>query len=139
MECPTLVDFRARFDEFTEIPDAKIEMFLTDSCNFLDYELFVTVECWESTVLYYAAHLLTLSLKTTRDSKNGIVPASPIGALTASSAAGLSVSYGGTVGRTPQDSWLQSTPYGTFVLNLTSTCMNTNKVATPTFSCLSLR
>lgn len=135
MECPSLSDFRNRFSEFENIPDVKVEMFLEDACNFYDYEMFTTVECWESTVLYYAAHLLTLSLRMARDSENGIIPPSPAGAVTASSAGGLSVSYGGMAGRTVQDAWLQSTPYGIFVLNLTSTCLNINRVATPNFSC----
>lgn len=135
MECPSLEDFRARFNEFESIPDAKVEMFLSDACNFFDYELFDTLECWESVILYYAAHLLTLSLRAAQDANNGIVPPSPAGAITASSAGGLSVSYSITAGRTTQESWLQSTPYGNFVLNLTSTCININRVATPNFSC----
>lgn len=126
-DCPTIVDFRTRFPEFTVdvAPDAMVQAYLDESCSFLNEGRFGE-DCFPRAVLYYSAHLISLSIRTTKQAQSSadqISPAQQIGGISGSSAGGLSVSFSGATPKSGSEAWFQLTPYGQYFLHILESCV----------------
>jgi len=108
-DCPTLAEFRARFPEFDSEPDARVQTMIDDACGYLSDSGFGPA--WSRAALYYAAHLLSLAIRATAAAAAGTQPA-PSGAVSASSAGGLSISFASPPVTDTVEAWYQSTIYG---------------------------
>lgn len=122
-DCPTTADFRVRFPEFTEAiaTEAQVQLFLDDACDHLDQA--ALGDCWERAVLYYAAHLLTISIRTgAAVGIGGVANVGAAGAVTSSGADGLNISFGSSSPGSGTEAWYQSTPYGQQFLVIVDEC-----------------
>lgn len=116
---PTLENFRALFEEFASVADAKIQLFLDEAIEKMNSD-----ECYGTATLYRAAHELALNLQAT-DSEN----VSGAGALTSASADGLSVSFAQVDWANSADgSYWAKTPYGQKYMQLIYECSGGSRV-----------
>ena len=100
---PTLENFRALFEEFASVADAKVQLFLDEAIEKMNSD-----ECYGTATLYRTAHELALNLQAT-DNDN----VSGAGALTSASADGLSVSFAQVDwANSAEGSYWSKTPYG---------------------------
>lgn len=126
-DCPTTADFKARFPEFGSTPDATIQIYLGDACGYLDAAAWG--ECWTRAVLYYTAHLLTISQRATSQASSGSAGTMPpSGSVVSSSANGLSVSFANAAPKTGREAWYQSTFYGQQFLVLIDECIDISSI-----------
>tara|TARA_R110000851_G_scaffold131446_1_gene265602 strand:- start:301 stop:681 length:381 start_codon:yes stop_codon:yes gene_type:complete len=112
--------FRIRLPEFeddTEYPEARIQMFLDDTVMDIRAEADWCGR-YERAVYYYAAHLLTVG----SNSEAG-AGGSNVGPTTSKSAGGVSVTKGYVAkDRSDGDDWLISTTYGQQFINIRNMC-----------------
>ena len=116
---PTLENFRALFEEFASVADAKVQLFLDEAIEKMNSD-----ECYGTATLYRTAHELALNLQAT-DSDN----VSGAGALTSASADGLSVSFAQVDWANSADgSYWAKTPYGQKYVQLIYECSGGSRV-----------
>ena len=107
MAAPDVAGFRARFPEYANDPpsDATIQVYLDDAL------LFVGATPWGEKynlgVYYYAAHLLTLALKSASGAVGGAS-----GPVSGRSVDGTSVNYATATMTSGSEAWFNSTTYG---------------------------
>jgi hypothetical protein len=107
-----LVEFRIRFPEFAAESDARILIYLNDALKI--FSLCCT------TVLYLAAHLLTLDNDSGAGGSGGSVDGGE-GETVSESAGGVSASFKSQAD-TGKDSFYTVTPYGRRFLAMRNTC-----------------
>lgn len=116
---PTLENFRALFEEFASVADAKVQLFLDEAIEKMNSD-----DCYGTATLYRTAHELALNLQAT-DSDN----VSGAGALTSASADGLSVSFAQVDWANSADgSYWAKTPYGQKYIQLIYECGGGSRV-----------
>jgi hypothetical protein len=124
-DCPDISVFRARFPEFDPVADATVQMYLDDACGYLSPDAFG--DCWERAVLYYAAHLLALAYNRCSSIEAATKPPAS-GAVSGSSAGGLSVSFASGSPKDTTEAWYQQTGYGQEFLVLASECVEITRI-----------
>jgi uncharacterized metal-binding protein len=116
---PTLENFRALFEEFASVADAKVQLFLDEAIEKMNSD-----ECYGTATLYRTAHELALNLQAT-DSDN----VSGAGALTSASADGLSVGFAQVDwANSVEGSYWSKTPYGQKYMQLIYECSGGSRV-----------
>jgi len=58
---PTVGDFRKRFPEFSQVPDATVDMLISEASMWVDYDWMLPD--YQLAILYYAAHIASRSLR----------------------------------------------------------------------------
>lgn len=129
MSCPTLEEFRARFTEFSTVPDDKVNTFITEGCDALSES--ILGDCFWRAALYYIAHILAVSIRTTNLTEQAgyIAPSEKAGMIVSSAADGVSVSYQASNTKLSQSgAWYSTTPYGRQFLVIADECGSIGKV-----------
>lgn len=114
---PTVADLKTRYAEFTQVPDAQLQLALDDAANRVD--LTWREADFQQAQLLYAAHVLTLQgLGTSREAKFAALSAAGISQIKISSLS-LSMAKEGTYARnSTRAGELASTTYGVQFLEL---------------------
>ena len=116
-----IATFRVRFPEFndnTEFPDARIQLFLDDATLYMGTDESHWRGKYDTPQAYLAAHLLTLGTNSEAGDNS-----SQSGSITSKSAGGVSVSMSSpTISRSEIDSYLATTVYGQQYMNIRNLC-----------------
>lgn len=130
---PTLVNFRALFPEFDSVAEASVYLYLDNNSLLLSSVSWGN--CWGRAVLWLSAHEIALSQnrQASFTSANGLVitPAAQSGAVSSSSAGGLSAGFTTSLSQTSGNdnkTWLQSTVYGQRYAALKKQCLSQGRV-----------
>ena len=129
--CIPIEDFRARFPEFINVPDATITLYIGDACDILSETAFGDI-CYPKAVAYHAAHHIAVSVATTEKAPvSGAAEGTPAGGITGSGADGLSVSFGGLSPESESQAFYGTTAYGKQFMVLSEECVDITSVVTP--------
>ena len=100
----TVSDFKTRFSNYSAVADALIQAMIDEAVLILNATYWGNK--YDTGLLYYSAHLLTLDLKASAGATGSV------GAVSGKSVDGVSVSYSVPSGGGSNDDWLKSTVYG---------------------------
>jgi hypothetical protein len=127
-----LKTFKALFPEFCSIDDDVINLWLSETLDYLSAAAFG--DCYDRAALYFTAHELAMSqarLASAQES-DGAVVVQGGGIVQSASAGGLSVSYATpqfAVNGNADDAYYAQTPYGIKYLKLRDTCIGSGRLA----------
>ncbi len=126
-----LATFRILFDEFADVQNATVTVWLDDSAELLCEGSWGT--CYPKAVLYYTAHQLALSENRKADavsSGSNVQTTTTSGVITSASDGRLSTSFAeGNKNGNEKDLWLDRTAYGQAYNALRRQCLNGARIS----------
>lgn len=117
---PSIADFRARFPEFANVPDATIQMALNDALTTVD-ERWIEADQVPA-ICYLAAHLLSVAGEPGRSNGDGSGSSANQGPVSSVKVGDVQVNYSGSVASSGASAWGDSfyalSRYGQYFLLL---------------------
>jgi hypothetical protein len=114
-----LATFRALYPEFDGVPDATVNLYLTDSLETLSESAWG--RCYAKAAMLYTAHELSLALSRQASAVGGVAPQT--GLLQSGSEEGISFAFARTPAANASSEWLGQTPYGQGYAALQRQCL----------------
>lgn len=128
---PDLAGFRAIFPELAAVPDAAVQVWLDDSLETLDANVWGL--CYAKAVLYLTAHSLSLSqqrIAGAATSAGGAVVVPTGGQIQSASAEGLTVAFAVSArAKSAAQELLAQTPYGMAYSALQRQCLDRGRLS----------
>ena len=116
---PDLATFRVLFPEFSTVPDATVQVYLSENGG--GFSTTAWGRCYAKAVLYYTAHELSLSLNRQASSTGGVV--SQTGVLLSGHEEGIAFAFAPMSASGATAQWLAQTPYGQAYAALQRQCL----------------